>query len=690
MFHNIMSLVTDELSGARCFEILRKVSEYHRIQVSRELMEAARFCRQRWAADGLDTEVLTYPADGETAYWSSIIPLGWDPTRAELWIAEPAEHRQKLADFHDSKVCLFERSGATPPEGVRSSLVVLDNAEDPRSYENVDVRGKIVLTGQADTARIWSLAVKQHGAIGIVTDHMVEYPAVRERLDLPDALQRSRFRETPGDPGCFGFVLSPRTGRRLRQLQQKLEASGEQQILLDAKVDTTFSVGEMPNVCAVIPGETDEEVIITAHLCHPAGMAADNASGVGTVMEAARTLNALVTSGKLPTPKRSIRFLLVPEMTGTYAYLATNEERIGKFVAGLNLDMVGQNQAVCKGPVLIEAPTRATGTFVMELLERMLVSAGQKGSNTSGTASYPLFSHQVTPFSGGSDHYILSDPSVGIPVPMIIQWPDKFYHTTADTLDKMDIRMLESIGVMTATYAYFMANAGFEEAAWIAHEMSGKSKSTIAQICRDYVSEALEPRDKSGNWSPKPLKDICAFHVERRRNDYSALARLVTADNAECIARITDNLLKQIETFCESELQSASAALKAVLGTESARLCEHPFGDVDESFVEESKSVVPVRVFKGPIDASTLNARLAALPESWQEEYRRLPATRRTSTPSHKTMFTHIVYWTDGTRSVWDIASRVGLETGVFDLPFVASYIKFLLKAGLLTMRGGE
>ena len=47
-----------------------------------------------------------------------------------------------------------------------------------------------------------------------------------------------------------------------------------------------------------------------------------------------------------------------------------------------------------------------------------------------------------TAFSAGSDHYILSDPTVGIPSPMIIHWPDRFYHSSHDTPDKCDPRSL--------------------------------------------------------------------------------------------------------------------------------------------------------------------------------------------------------------------------------------------------------
>ena len=90
-------------------------------------------------------------------------------------------------------------------------------------------------------------------------------------------------------------------------------------------------------VSACIPGVTTEEVAAIAHLCHPQPSANDNASGSGTLIETARVLNTLIQSGELAKPQRTIRFLWVPEMTGTYAYLSANENRIGETVAAINL-----------------------------------------------------------------------------------------------------------------------------------------------------------------------------------------------------------------------------------------------------------------------------------------------------------------------------------------------------------------
>ncbi|RYD49895.1 MAG: M20/M25/M40 family metallo-hydrolase [Sphingomonadales bacterium] len=120
--------------------------------------------------------------------------------------------------------------------------------------------------------------------------------------------------------------------------------------LSDGKNDRTYRA---PNVLGIIPGSDpklkDEYIVISAHLDHigkgRAGGsdtifngAMDNASGVATMLEAAR---AFATSGK--APRRSILFVaLAAEEQGLLGsdFLARNPLiGNGKFVANVNLDM---------------------------------------------------------------------------------------------------------------------------------------------------------------------------------------------------------------------------------------------------------------------------------------------------------------------------------------------------------------
>ena len=71
------------------------------------------------------------------------------------------------------------------------------------------------------------------------------------------------------------------------------------------------------------------------------------------------------------------------------------------------------------------------------------------------------------PYSGGSDHIVFLDPAFGVPCPMLIQWPDRYYHSSHDTPDKCDPRSLALAVRCAATYAASLAHMGDPERGWL-------------------------------------------------------------------------------------------------------------------------------------------------------------------------------------------------------------------------------
>jgi aminopeptidase YwaD len=114
-----------------------------------------------------------------------------------------------------------QRSVATPPDGVEAEVIVVENAEDPQSYKGVDLTGKIALV-RGNQFIIHDLAVEQHGAIGLIFDNLNEYPPIRTRLDMPDAIQYTSFWWHGNEKKAFGFAVSPRIGEELRSRSEPL------------------------------------------------------------------------------------------------------------------------------------------------------------------------------------------------------------------------------------------------------------------------------------------------------------------------------------------------------------------------------------------------------------------------------------------------------------------------------------
>ncbi len=117
-------------------------------------------------------------------------------------------------------------------------------------------------------------------------------------------------------PDAWGFVISPRQGRSLRQRLAKGET-----LRVRASIDSELYPGAIEVVEALLPGDEmadGEEILLVSHLCHPQPGAHDNASGAAALLEAAVTLAQLISDGRLPAPRRGIRFIWPPEMTGHF------------------------------------------------------------------------------------------------------------------------------------------------------------------------------------------------------------------------------------------------------------------------------------------------------------------------------------------------------------------------------------
>lgn len=672
MFQDIITTIREEFSGEAAKKYVSAISQFHRIQASPGYRRAAHYCLTELRDAGLDAEILIFPANEEAQFWSARSFQEWEARRATLHLISPEKEQRKLADFRDCPISLIQRSVTFEGE---AEIVVLEDGEEESEYEGLDLRGKIVLT-QGDVNLVRELAVEKHGAVGIIFDGMRKALPVRERIDLPDALQYTSFWWRGDEKKCFGFVLSPREGDRLRALIKKQSQDGEESVRVRAWVDAHLYDGDIEVVTALIPGQGDEEIIVVAHLCHPQPSANDNASGSATALEMARALQWLINTDRLAPPRRSIRFLWVPEMTGTFAYLATHETEIPNMVAGVNLDMVGQNQDLCGSSFLIECPPEATSSFAPDLLERLREELFEDAPAHTGMGGYPLFRHAISPFSGGSDHYILSDPSVGVPTPTLIQWPDKFYHTSEDTLDKVDAAMLTRAGSLAATYAYFLAVAGPQEAVWLGHEMVTRHKARLGRILQRTTTEIFNLQD--GERLAHLAADLerrVAYFVEREREALNSLRRLWPAGD-ELIA----DLQHEVNIAATHELDRVHTVLErqiSALGLEA--LPPVPWPEYDE-WTAQARNMIPRRRYLGP--ASWMDHQQLLSPEE-REHWRKLVKARESG---GRTLPVLAQYWADGERTVLEIAALVEMETGQRDVELLVEHFRLLAKMGLVEL----
>lgn len=596
MYTSILQTIEHEFSGSHARSVATAVCKFHRIPISPHFRDAALFCMKELASYGIEVNHCRFPADGKCRYWNYTPPLEWKIETATLSI-----NNIPWVRFEECPLSLIQRSH---PVDLETDIVRVTCEKE----FSTELEGKIIYSDlPLETVKNWALHTKAGGIIVVSRS-----PLQKEN---PLFSRAHSYLSFWGEP-CSGFTISQKQRKTLDFSCNKGPVRGKM------KIESSLHPGWMDIVEGYIPGETEEEVVVLAHLCHPRSSANDNASGVGLLMEIARVLNMAI-GHSLPIPRRGIRFLLVPEILGTVVYCASTERFLNQCIAGINLDMVGQNQRLCGSTLFLERTPDALPSCVNDVAESIC-------NAVQGNQSVQPFSFASTPFSRLSDHSVLSSPDVGIPCPMLIQWPDYFYHTSLDTPDNLDPSTMKKVGIMAATYVYFLATAQAQEAEWVADLVMQNALKRIEIGSQNFMKEN----------DPEFYCEYLNYLLEREEKALLSVQRWADTD-------VTSHLL-QLEDSVEK---------KGSIG-----LLKHH---------KKNTGPIPQKFFPGPIPLQDILLSLSleerdtclhTIHENTDNEIVRLLAG----------------FWTDGQRTIQEINRCISFERGGDNHEFLEWYFHFL------------
>lgn len=197
----------------------------------------------------------------------------------------------------------------------------------------------------------------------------------------------------------WGFCLSH---MQLQSLQP-----GEYEVVIDSSLEAGhLTYGEYR-----LQGESDDEVLISCHSCHPS-LCNDNLSGIAVATFLAKCLGTI-------SRRYSYRFLFIPGTIGSIAWLSVNEASVSRIKHGLVVTCVGD-----PGPLTYKK-SRHGDSEIDRIVQHVLEHSGQ-----------PYVIKEFSPY--GYDERQYCSPGFNLAVGSLTrtshaQFPQ--YHTSADNLD---------------------------------------------------------------------------------------------------------------------------------------------------------------------------------------------------------------------------------------------------------------
>ncbi len=686
-----------EISGDAAYEHLRFTTQFHKPGGGAEgLMEIAKYVERKAREYGLEDVKRIKQADDDPA---------WNARRAELWAVEPDV--QMLASLVQTQLHLADNSRSAD---VTAEVIDVGGGLTDKDYEGKDVKGKLVLAW-GSTSTVMNEAVWKRGAAGIIyhpDPRAIDYPT--NSVSHPDQVRwiRVPLESRDGKPGTFAFGLSHRQGVSL----QNLIAASKTPIKVRAFVEADLNPHDKWQVMVegFIRGTeiNDQDVLLTSHMQEEKFSANDDGSGVGSTLEIARTLMKLIREGRLPRPRRNIRFWWTTEISSERQYFADNPAEVSKILCNINQDMVGANQAqdimrvqnVTRLPFsrwhFLNDVTEAVIEFVVRTNTQQLaeIQAGTPANPyprpiLSRLGSRHRYNAAMIPYHNNTDHMTFTEAPIGKPGITFTNWPDNYIHTSDDDLWNIDRTQLQRNAFAVAAIAFTVATAGDAQLAVIANEVYGRASVRIGE---DFKVATTLLAHAPG------VHRIEAHRIARNQIHQAALREAMAFDS---LAVISSSAGKTIAAMKEgiSKLESDYAAN---LDSYYRLLAGEPPPSIS------AEATAPGRKETGPPTGRSFTTLVALVPPKEAELSRVTPEliagpkeflSKRGTVKSvrglHSLMAFEVLNFIDGRRTGLDIYNAVSAEAlragasyyGTVTPEMVGEYLQNLASAGLVRLK---
>jgi len=550
--------IVGESSGERALRSIMDMASYERNRTDTEYkgtLHEINYIMKMLKEYGLDDIRLENVAKADT----------WNGISGSLWEVSP--NLQKIADYDEMVVMLASGSENTDVEA-ELVWVAMENMRSPQP--NANVKGKIVVTdAPVGTGHIFA---QTNGGLGVISFYSSR--PLFDPLQIPNSgIGARRGAPTNTDvKTLFGFNITPRQGYLL-----KSRLINGEKIKVQAKVKSNrvqFDI--LAPYCAIKGSDPNAgSIIFSAHLFEGYNKlgANDDASGSAVILEVARTLKTLIDKGLIERPKRTMHFVWGDEFSATGPWAAKNKEITESALCNINLDMVGINLKNNKSYYTLHRTTYANPHYINDVAENFFIYMGETNRNSillpargteyakpviapSGTDDN--FIYTISEHYGASDHEVFNDWGIQVPGIIMITWPDLYYHTSEDRVDKLDATQLKRATVLAAATAYAIAIAGEEGALRIGAEILANSNKRLGFYQMKFIDMIANAKNVENAYR----EAIFAFegHAKNEKNTLATIQELapnnkkiadyIIKGNAS-IDKTAANIIESIKLYAE-------------------------------------------------------------------------------------------------------------------------------------------
>jgi len=200
--------------------------------------------------------------------------------------------------------------------------------------------------------------------------------------------------------------------------QQFVELEKKPHAEYEVCIDATLSDGSLTYGEFFLPGETEQELLLSCHTCHPS-LANDNLSGIAVAVQLAKMLSERKR-------RYGYRFVFVPATIGPIVWLSQNEKRLANIKHGLVLALLGDG---------------GNSTYKKSRHGHAEIDRAAAHVLKHSDADYSI--REFEPY--GYDERQYGSPGIDLPMGCLMRSPNgeyPEYHTSADNLELVEPEFL--------------------------------------------------------------------------------------------------------------------------------------------------------------------------------------------------------------------------------------------------------